>query len=113
MQQSIFLLQTELVDAKVEVAVSRAIAPVIEQIVNLRQEMNQRMDSLRVEMYEMRHEFGPRLAAVETALILRKERQNQIRDRFLDYCFKAGWLAIVCLLSGLFSLLALHLHSVI
>lgn len=112
MQQSSFLLQTELVDAKVEVSVSRAIAPVIEKIESLKQEMHQEMGSLRREMHEMRLEFGSRLVAVETTLVLLKERHNQIRERFLDYSFKAGWLVIISLLSGLFSWLAIYLHSI-
>lgn len=108
MQRSSFILQSELVDAKVEVSVSRAVAAVVEQIVSLRQEMHQEMGSLRSQM----HEFSTRLVAVETTLVLLKERHNQIRERFLDYSFKAGWLIIISLLSGLFSWLAIYLHSV-
>lgn len=103
-QQSM-LLQTELVDAKVEVSVCRAIAPVIEQIVNLRQEMHQGFSALREEMHDMRQEFGTRLTVVETVLGLRQAARQQLHTRFLDYSFKAAWVIIFVILSGSFSLL--------
>lgn len=126
------LLKTELVDAKVEVSVSRAIAPVIEQIVNLRQEMHQEIGGLRQEMHreigalrqemhqgfsalkeemhDMRQEFGTRLTVVETVLGRRQEARQQLRNHFLDYSFKAGWIIIFAILSGTFSLLISYLH---
>lgn len=109
--KTLFMLQTEWVDAKVEVQVSKAIAPVIEQIVNLRQEMHQQIGSLRGEMHEMRQEFGARLTAVETCLGMRLKNQQQVREHFLDYSFKVVWLIVFAFMSGVFSFLGHYLHS--
>lgn len=106
--QTLFQLQSELVDAKVEVSVSRAIASVVSQIVNLRLEVHQEMGAIKEEMHEMRHEMGSRLSAVETALGMRRQKQTEFRTRFIDYSFKAGWVVVFAALSGLFSYMAVH-----
>lgn len=141
---SLIRLQSDLVDAKVEVSVSRAVAAVVEQIISLRQEMHQmygalreemhqmhgtlreemhreigslrgemhqEIGSLREEMHDMRHEFGTRLSAVETALNMRREKQQEIRQHFLDYTFKIGWLFAVGAFSTICTMLANHWHQ--
>jgi hypothetical protein len=111
MQQGQSLFMRELIDAKVEVSVSRAIMPVLERIDNLRQEVQQQIGSLRTEvreeMHEMRLEFSTRLIAVETALKIHESRREQVRTRFLDYIFKVAWLLASSVLSGLFAFLML------
>lgn len=106
--QTLFQLQSELIDAIVEVSMSRAVASVVSQIVNLRMEMHQEMRILRAEMHQMRDELGSRLSAVEAVLGMRLEKQAQMRTRFIDYSFKASWTIVIAVLSGLFSYIAVH-----
>lgn len=88
--KSLFQLQTELTDSKVELAVSTAIQQVVNQIIDLKQEMHREIGGLRHEM----HELGNRLTAVETALGIRNKLREEVRTRFFDYTFKAGWLIL-------------------
>jgi hypothetical protein len=92
--KSLFQLQTELIDNKVELAVSKAIQPVIDQIIDLKQEMHREIGGLRHEMHEMKHELSNRLTAVETVLGMRNKLREEVRTRFFDYAFKAGWLIL-------------------
>lgn len=96
--KTLFQQQVELTDTKVEMAVSKAISQVVEQIVALRQEMHREVSGLRHEMHrdisELRQEMGSRLSAVETALGLRNQSRTEIRNRFYDYTFKIGWLLL-------------------
>lgn len=100
--KDLFNLQTELVEAKVDMAVSHAIDRVVEQISGLRNEMNMRFSSL-----------DNRMVAVETKLGIVNETQSEIRSqvnqtesvirtKFIDYAFKAGWLILAAIGTGAF-----------
>lgn len=99
--KTLFQLQTELTDSKVELAVSKAIQPVIDQIIDLKQEMHREIGGLRHEIHAMKHEMierfakvEGRLTAVETVLGMRNKLREEVRTRFFDYAFKAGWLTL-------------------
>ncbi len=115
--KTLFQLSTELIDRKVETAVIKAISQVVDQIVALRQEMHLEIGELRREMHleigglrrEIHQELSDirleirkldnRLSSVETALSLRNQVRSEIRTRFLDYTFKAGWLVALVAIS--------------
>jgi hypothetical protein len=121
--QTLFQVQLELINTKVDKAVSEAISQVVEQIVSLRQEvgglrneMHRGMGGLRNEMRkemggfrnEMHKEFSDlkgRMAALETRLGMKNEWQSGVRIRVLDYSFRAAWL-----LMGLGIWYTLHSH---
>lgn len=112
-EQTLFVLQNELIDKKVEIAVNNrlstmhsAVTNLTEQVVNLKQEMHQEFNGFRTDMQEIRY----RLKAVETVVVTQKERQVQIHNHFLDYCFKAGWTVTIALLACLFSFLGSYIH---
>jgi len=115
----LFKLQTELVDAKVDMAVSRTIDRVVDQINALRNDMNSQIHELRddmnVQIHGLRHEMRDRfvsletrVTAVETKLGMVNESRKEIRSRIIDYCFKAGWL----ILAATVSYFILPLHSI-
>ncbi len=99
--KTLFQLTTELTDSKVEIAVSRAISQVVDQIVALRQEVHLEIGGLRHEMHDLKQEMGSRLSSVETALGFRNQSRNEIRNRLYDYVFKAGWLILGSILTYL------------
>ncbi len=112
--KTLFQLQVELTDMKVEVAVSKVINQVVDQIISLRQdlsglkhEMHREISGLRYEMHDLKQEMGSRLSSVETALGFRNQSRSEIRNRFYDYAFKAGWL----LLGSLLTYAAVHFHQ--
>jgi hypothetical protein len=82
-----------------------------QEIGGLRQEMHREIGTLRHEMHGIKHEMierfsnvEGRLSAVETALGMRNQLRTEMRTRFFDYAFKAGWLvlgaAFLMVLSG-------------
>jgi hypothetical protein len=91
----LFQLQTELVDAKVDIAVSKASDRIIDRIENLSTEV-------RTEVHALKHDIGDRLTAVETRLGMRNAARKQLRSRFIDYAFKAGWLILATIFAALF-----------
>ena len=93
--KALYQLTTELTDKKVEVAVSNAIKDVVNQIIELRHEMNERF--AKVEN---------RLIALETALYRRDQNRSEIRTRLYDFAFKACWL----LLGSVLVYLTGHFH---
>lgn len=82
----LFHLQTDLIDMKVDMASNKAMDRVVEQITDLKQLIS-----------EMNH----RLVAVETKLGMVNEIQKEIRIKFIDYAFKAGWLILGVALSSM------------
>lgn len=112
--KTLFQLQCELTDAKVDKAVSEAINQVVSQIVSLRQEVQRDFNNLQHEMHHeiggLRQEMGSRLSAVETALGMRHQARSEVRSRFLDYTFKLGWVLGVITLSGVISFLVAYSH---
>ena len=98
--KDMFQLQSELIEVKVDMAVSKAIDRAITQLGDLitgvrdevhglRGEMNSRFSSLDTRISSVEH----RLIAVETKLGIKSIFHTEIRSRALDYSFKAGWLA--------------------
>ncbi len=99
--KDLFQLQTELVDRKVDMAVSNAIDRVLEQIGSLKHEIHE----LRHEMHQGFAALDKRVVAIETRLGMVNETQKEIRNKFIDYSFKAGWLILGAFLMRLFSYL--------
>jgi hypothetical protein len=119
----VFKLQTELLNTKVDMAVSMAIDRVIEQINVLRSDMNAQIHELKSDMnaqihefkgdintqihelrHEMRDEFSSlktRVTAVETKLGMVSESHKEVRTHVIEYCFKAGWLILGVVVSSL------------
>ncbi len=126
--KELFLLQSELIDMKVNMAVNSSIGQVIEQIRQLKTDMHAQIRDLRDEVqsfksemhefkheiraeireeiselrHEMRDEFSSlktRMTAVETKLGMVSEPRKEIRNRFIDYCFKGGWLLLAATVS--------------
>jgi hypothetical protein len=78
-----------------------------ENISGLRQEMQEDMHGLRHEMRDRFVSLETRVTAVETKLGMVNEPRKEIRNRFIDYCFKAGWLMLAATVSYL--MLPLHI----
>ena len=87
----LFQLQTELVEAKVDIAVGKASDRIIDRIETLRTEV---------------HDLNNRFAAVETKLGMRNDLKDKFQNRFIEYSFRAGWLLLAAVVSGVF----LYLH---
>lgn len=79
--KDLFQLQTELVDMKVDMAVSKSIGLVLERIDTGFKEVDGRLISLKEEM-----------VAVKTRLNMHSETKSIVRARFIDYTFKTGWI---------------------
>jgi len=102
----LFQLQTELVEAKVDIAVGKASDRIIDRI-------SDRIENLTIEVHKLNNrlaavetKLGNRLAAVEVKLGMRNETRDELRNRFIEYTFKAGWLILAAVVSGVF----LYLH---
>jgi predicted methyltransferase len=123
--KDLFQVQSELVDAKVEIAVSKASDRIIECIENrienlgaevhaLKDDMNEKFHSLKDDMNEkfhvLRHDMNDRLTAVETRLRMRNETRDPIRSRLIEFAFKAGLLALAAIVSATVSGVVLYLH---
>ncbi len=109
----LFQLQTELVDSKVEISVSRAITQVVDQIVTLRHEMHRDISGLRHDMIERFSKVESRLSSVETALGRRDQVRGEIRTRLFDFTFKAGWMIGLAALSAAVSTLIVLVHTLV
>lgn len=103
--KDLFQLQTELIDMKVDMAVSKTIDRAIAQLSDLihneiqgmRSEMNTRFSSVddRISSVDARiSSVEHRLIAVETKLGIKNVLRTEMRSRALDYSFKAGWLTL-------------------
>jgi len=84
---SLFQLQTNLIDMKVDMAVSATIDRVVDQIRNLKDEMG----GLRHEMHAEFFALGNRVTAIETKLGMVTETRKAVFDRVMDYIFKTVW----------------------
>lgn len=152
--KNLFQLQTELIDRKIDMAASRSMDKVIDQINLSRAEFSQGIAKVREELNLIRIEtaksiekvrdelnlsrietaksiekvkdelklsskettksfekvneelgrIAVRVKAVETKLGIVNDRRSELRNRFLDYFFKAGWLG----LAGVITLAFLH-----
>lgn len=117
--KDLFQLQSELVDMKVDMAVSKAIDRVVEQIRTLKHDMQAEMHGLRNDMHDIRHEMNngfssldKRVVAIETRLGMIGEKRKGIYNRIMDYLFKAGYGALTLAL-GYLAYLILQLHPLI
>lgn len=102
-------------------SLERAIEKVNAQITQVTDQVNQlRADTFRAfekitetidklsdkidKLSERVHRLEIRVTAVETRLGMVNERQKELRNRFFDYSFRAGWLV----LGGTITFLAMH-----
>src|SRR5580700_8867508 len=97
--KDLFQTQHELIDAKIEVSVSKSIDRVVDQI-----------SALKNEVHEMNHDLSVRLAAVEERLSMRNEFQKELRGRTIEFAFKAGWLLMTIVVSALVSVSFSYFH---
>jgi hypothetical protein len=129
MQYDLFQLQTQLVDAKVDIAVGKAIDRVIDRIDALKTEVHELKHDMNEKFYDLRQDmntrFGAvegrlavvesklntkeetqrtesRLAVVESKLSIKEETQRKIQDRLIEYIFKTGWLILAVIVSAVF-----------
>ncbi len=120
--KDLFQLQTELVDMKVDMAVSKAIDRIVDQITSLKNDMHSQIHDLRNDMnsqfsaldkrvFALEHRF----IAVENKLGITNETRRQIKNRFIDYSFKAGWVMLGIISSALayIGYLVIQLHALI
>lgn len=135
--RDLFHLQTELIEMKVDMAVSRTIDRIVDQIsalrgdmVSLKGDMNSQIHQFKGEMnsqihelkdnmssqihelrHEMRDEFSSlktRVNAVETKLKIVNAPKKEIRSNFISYGFKAVWAILGIAASVVLSYLAIH-----
>lgn len=92
--RDLFQLQSELVDMKVDMAVSKAIDRVIQEITGLRIEMHKDIRDLRTDMDKQFSVLGQRVTSVESAISFMRETQSKISSKLIDYTFKAIWLIL-------------------
>lgn len=100
--KDLFQLQVELVEGKVDMAVSQAINRVIDRIDVLEGKMNTRFSALENRVVSVEH----RLVAVETKLGMVAENKKTIRAKLIEYSFQASWIGLCILVSYLI----VHLH---
>jgi hypothetical protein len=99
---NLFQLQTELIDTKVDMAVSKANDRVLERIADLKGEMSQRLIAVETKLgmvNETEKEIKARVFATQT----------HVQTSFIDYGFKAGWL----LLASITTYFLVHFHIII
>lgn len=97
--RDLFQLQSELIDMKVDMAVSKAIDRVIEKINGLENRMHAEMHKLRHDMNQGFSSLDKRVVAIETRLGMVNETKKEIRNKLIDYTFKAGWLILGAILT--------------
>lgn len=97
--KDLFQLQTELVEAKVDMAASKAIERVLDRIDNLQKDMDTRFTAL-----------GQDMVAVKTRLGMTNETQSLVRAKFIDYLFKTGWIFLASITAAVTAFIATHLH---
>jgi hypothetical protein len=119
MQQghSLYILQAELIDKKVETSVNNNLAAVNStllrlenQIIELRYEIHKEIADLRDEILARINSLEMRLTVVETTLNIRLQRQTDLRQRFLDFSFKLGWVALFAILTTIFTVFSKTIH---
>src|SRR5262245_41841394 len=96
---------------KVDMAVSRTIDRVVEQISGLKHEMHNMRNEINSQIHDLRtdmnnqfssldkrvFEVEHRLKGVEKRLGVIEETKQQIKSRFIDYSFKAIWAVLAVL----------------
>lgn len=90
--KTLFQLQSELLDAKVDIAVNKAINQVVEQMISIRQEIS----DLRHEMHREIGGLQKDMAAVKERLGMRSGTRTIIQANFIRHSFQAaGWLIAI------------------
>ncbi len=110
--KDLFQLQTELVEAKVDMAVSHAIDRVLDRIDGLQKDMDTRFITIDKRFSSMDERFSSLkedMSAVKTKLGMTDGTRDLIRAKFIDYAFKTGWMILATIGLGL-SYLILHTH---
>ncbi len=98
--KTLFQLQTELIDGKVEMATIKAIDRVLDRIDTLQKDMDARFTVL-----------GQDMVAVKTRLGMNNETQSLLRAKLIDYAFKGGWLIAAIAIGSVSATLVTHLRS--
>lgn len=109
----LFHLQSELVEAKVDMAVSRAIQSVLERIDSLQHDMDTRFTSLDKSIDARFNALGQEMIAVKTKLGMSNETQPLIRAKWIEYAFKTGWLFLAAIIAWAMAFAAPHLHTLV
>lgn len=114
--KDLFQVQSELIDAKVDMAVTKAIERVMDELSRMRKDMHSIKHDVHVEINGLRRDMDnqfsglkERVTAVESTLVYVKNAQTQISTKFIDYTFKAGWL----ILAGSVSYMVAHFFGLI
>jgi len=98
--KDLFQLQTELVEAKVDMATSKAIDRVLDRIDGLQKDMDLRFTSLEKDM-----------VAVKTKLGMSDETKQLVRSKWIDYAFKTGWTFAATLIAWVIVFGGAYLHT--
>lgn len=114
--KDLFQLQSELIDGKVDMAVSKAIERVMDKLSVMDNNMHSLRHDVHVDIHGLRRDMdkqfstlGERVTAVESTLTYVKNSQSQISTKFIEYTFKAGWL----MLAGSVSYVVAHFFGLI
>lgn len=109
--KDLFQLQTELVEAKVDMAVNLKIDRVVNQITDLKSEMHKDMRDLRHQINGVAINLGnsisaldKRMVAVETKLGIVNDNKSVHRNFILEYVYKFAWI----ILSSVFMYVYFH-----
>jgi len=86
--KDLFQLQSELVEAKVDMAVSHAIDRVLDRIDGLQRDMDTRFTEMDKSMGNRFTSLEKDMVAVKTKLGMADDTQSEIRSRFIEYTFK-------------------------
>lgn len=100
--RDLFRLQIELINAKVDMAVSSAIDRVVQEISGLRTEvhslrhdMHVEMNALKVDMQKQFSTLDKRVSVVETSLLDVKKIQSEILGKTMGYTFRSLWIILL------------------
>lgn len=88
--KDLFQLQTELIDAKVDMAVSKSVDRVIEQIIDLKGQMNSQFSHLESHFSKLEH----RVDNNDKALYSITNLLGELRSKFISYSFRGGWVVL-------------------
>jgi len=108
--KDLFQLQTELVEAKVDMAVSKAIDRVLDRIDRLQRDMNARFTAIDARFAAIHAEFAELekdMVAVKTKLGMLNETKSMIRTKLIEYALQAIWLTV----GSVFTYIVIHLHN--
>ena len=102
-----FQLQSEIIELKIDMSVNKSITRVVEHIMSLKHEMPKEIGALRSEMHQeisgLKDGMNSRFSSLEKDLSGVKERlgmlqiRSELRTRFFDDGFRAGWLMLAAL----------------